>query len=87
MTPNTKEKAPGALNTKGLRDITEEVYFATQRRNSKETFTQIAELALRGHAVYALADGGFLVSKYGYTHHSPDFKSLKDFAQRLGVKQ
>ena len=87
MTSLKKGKALGACNTKGLKTDTRESNYAAQKPNSKVISTQIAELALRGHAVHQLIDGGFLVCKYGYTHHAPDFESLQIFAQRLGVNQ
>lgn len=87
-TDPTIEKAPGAINTEGLEtDTTNDLNFATGTRHGKAEATQIAELAIRGHAVHQLKDGGFLVCKYGYTHHAPDFESLQAFARRLGVKR
>ena len=47
----------------------------------------VAELAIRGHAVHQLKDGGFLVCKYGHTFHATDFAELQAFARRLGVSQ
>lgn len=88
MTHATNEKAPGAINTEGLTtDTTNDLNFATGTRQSKAIATQIAELAIRGHAVHQLKGGGFLVCKYGYTHHAPDFAELQAFARRLGVSQ
>lgn len=88
MTHDTNKKAPGAINTEGLAtDTTNDLNFATGTRRSKAIATQIAELAVRGHAVHQLIDGGFLVCKYGYTHHAPDFEALQAFARRLGVTQ
>ena len=84
----TTEKAPGAINTEGLTtDTTNDLNFATGTRHSKAIATQVAELALRGHEVHQLTDGGYLVCKYGYTHHAPDFEALQAFTQRLGVTQ
>ena len=42
-------------------------------------------MAMAGHAVYPLKDGGYLVCKYGYTHNADDLDGLHDFAVRLGV--
>ena len=58
---------------------------ATSTRHAKTEATQIAELALAGHAVHQLKDGGFLVCKYGHTFHAIDFAELQAFARRLGV--
>ena len=87
-TDPTTEKTPGVSDdSKGLdTDTTNDLNFATGTRRSKAIATQIAELAIRGHAVHQLSDGGYLVCKYGYTHHAPDFEALQAFARRLGVK-
>lgn len=87
-TDPTTEKAPGAINTEGLEtDTTNDLNFATGTRHSKAIATQVAELALRGHAVHQLKDGGFLVCKYGHSFHAIDFAELQAFARRLGVSQ
>ena len=88
MTSHTNEKAPGAINTDGLTtDTTNDLNFATGTRHSKAIATQVAKLAIRGHAVHQLKDGGFLVCKYGHTFHAIDFVELQAFARRLGVSQ
>ena len=84
---STNRKAPGAINTEGLTtDTTNDLNFATGTRHSKAVATQVAKLAIRGHAVHQLIDGGFLVCKYGHTFHAVDFAELQAFA-RLGVSQ
>ena len=84
----TNGKTPGAINTEGLdTDTTNDLNFATGTRHSKAIATQVAQLAIRGHAVHQLKDSGFLVCKYGYTFHAIDFAELKAFARRLGVSQ
>ena len=91
MTPHTDPtngKAPGAINTEGLEtDTTNDLNFATGTRHSKAIATQIAELAIAGHAVHTLANGGYLVCKYGHTFHADDFAELQAFARRLGVSK
>ena len=85
-TDPTNEKAPGAINTEGLTtDTTNDLNFATGTRHSKAIATQVAELAIRGHSVHQLRDGGFLVCKYGHTFQAIDFAELQAFARRLGV--
>ena len=87
-TDTTNEKAPGAINTEGLTtDTTNDLNFATGTRHSKAIATQVAEPAIRGHAVHQLKDGGFLVCKYGHTFHAIDFVELQAFARRLGMNQ
>ena len=92
MTTNTTQKAPRACDSKGLHTDTNAADFRTgdatgQAPDGKAIATQIACLALAGHAVHQLHDGGYLVSKYSYTHHAQDFAALQDFARKLGVKQ
>ena len=74
---------PAEASTQDTNDLN----FATGKRNSKAIATQVAELASRGHAVHQLKDGGFLVCKYGHTFHANDFAELQAFARRLGVSQ
>ena len=92
MTTNTTQKAPSIASAEGLHTDTTGTDFlidgATgQAPDGKAIATQIACLARAGHAVHQLTDGGFLVSKYSYTHHAKDFAALQDFARKLGVKQ
>lgn len=88
QTDRTNEKAPGAINTEGLTtDTTNDLNFATGTRHCKAIATQVAELAIRGHAIHQLKDGGFLVRKYGQTFHVNYFPELPAFARRLGVSQ
>ena len=85
-TDPTNGKTAGAINTEGLEtDTTNDLNFATGTRHSKAIATQIAELAIAGHAVHTLANGGYLVCKYGQTFHAADFAELQGFAHRLGV--
>ena len=87
-TDPTNGKPPGAINTEGLEtDTTNDLNFATGKRNLKAITTQLAQFAIRGHAVHQLKDGGFLVCKYGHTFHANDFAELQAFARRLGVSQ
>jgi len=85
VTPN--EKAPGVGITGGLEsNSTHTADSNTTGVTGKEISTQIAKLALAGHAVYRLEDGSYFVSKYGYSYHAKDFEDLQAFAIKLGVK-
>jgi hypothetical protein len=88
-TDPTNGKVPGVSDdAKGLdTDTTNDLNFATGTRHSKAIATQVAELAIRGHAVHQLKEGGFLVCKYGHTFHAINFVELQAFARRLGVSQ
>ncbi len=61
--------------------------FAIGTKSSKAETSLIARLALAGHSVYPLRDGGYLVSKWNYTFHAGDIDGLQAFAVRLGVSQ
>lgn len=51
----------------------------------KREATLIAHFALAGHAVHRLADGGFLVTRWGQSRHCPDLHALAGFAKQTGV--
>lgn len=44
-----------------------------------------AALALKGHEVHTLADGAFLVARWGLTRRCADLAELQDFAQQIGA--
>lgn len=52
---------------------------------AKRETTLIAQFALAGHAVHSLADGGYLVTKWGQARHCPDLHALAGFAKQTGV--
>ncbi len=84
----TIEKASGACDTEGFHtDTNNGCHFATCDHLSKAITAQIAQLAMAGHAVHQLKDGGFMVCKYGYTYHAPTFEALQAFSRKLGVTQ
>lgn len=88
---NTTQKAAGATNSNGLHTDTNGADFRTdgaiqQAPDSKAIATQIARLALAGHAVHKGQSGDFLVCKYGLSRYCQDFAELQAFARQLGVK-
>lgn len=88
MTLHTNGKAPGACDSEGLDiDITDSLNFATGTHHSKAEATQIAELALAGHAVHKGRSGDYLVCKYGLTRYCQDFAELMAFTRKLGVSK
>jgi hypothetical protein len=89
---NTQQKAPGACDSKGLHTDTNTSNFAShgpidQAPDPKARATQIAHLAIAGHAVHKLADGGYLVCKYGYTHHASRLCSIAMLRTQTGCIQ
>jgi hypothetical protein len=58
-----------------------------QATDGRDISTQIAQLAIAGHAVHKGSAGDYLVSKYGMTRYCEDFTELQAFARQFGVKQ
>ena len=77
-TPHSQPAKTSTQNTNSLD-------YPTGQRNSKAEANLRAILALNGHSVYVLRTDGYLISKWGYTHHARDIESLKAFAVKLGV--
>ena len=87
---NTNGKAPGATNSKGLRNHTNGMDFRSQGAidqalDGKSIAHQIARLALAGHVVHQAEGGDFLVTRWGQTRYCADFAELQAFAVKLGV--
>lgn len=64
---------------------TNDLDYPQSERHSKAESTLCALLALAGHSVHPMRDGGYLVAKWGYTYHANDIADLQAFAVRLGV--
>jgi len=56
-----------------------------QAPNGKAITTEIARLALAGHAVHKGHCGDFTVCKYGMTRYCQDLDELQAFSRKLGV--
>ncbi len=61
--------------------------YPTGQRNNKAEANLHAMLALYRQSVYVLRTDGYLISKWGYTHHARAIESLKAFTRRLGESQ
>lgn len=79
-----KSECPGGAG-QDAEQSTNDLNYATGTHLSKAESSLIARLALAGHSVHPLRVAGYLVSKYGYTHHASDLEGLRVFAVRLGV--
>lgn len=64
---------------------TNDLDYPQSERRSKAESNLCAVLALAGHSVHPLRDGGYLVTKWGYTYQADDIADLQAFAVRLGV--
>lgn len=51
----------------------------------KRLDTLKAQFALRGHSVFAIEDGAFLVTRHGLCKHCPSIEALDAFAQQVGA--
>ena len=93
MTTNTTQKAADATNANGLHTNTTGTDFLTgaateqdiQAPNGKAIATQIAHLALAGHAVQKGHCGDFSVCKYGLAKYCQDLDERQVFSHKLGV--
>jgi hypothetical protein len=86
----TTQKAADATNANGLHTNTTSADFLTaavieQAPSGKTIATEIARLALAGHAVHKGNCGDFTVCKYGMTKYCQDFEELQAFSKKLGV--
>lgn len=86
----TTQKAADATNANGLYTNTTKINFLTaeaieQVPSGKTIATEIARLALAGHAVHKGHCGDFTVCKYGMTKYCQDFEELQAFSKKLGV--
>jgi hypothetical protein len=64
---------------------TNDLDYPQSERQSKAESSLRALLALAGHSVHPLREGGYLVAKWGYTYQADDIADLQAFAVRLGV--
>lgn len=79
-----KNECPGGAGQVAKQNDND-IDFATGNRRSKAESNLCAILALAGHCVHQLRDGGYLVAKYGYSYLADDITDLQAFAVRLGV--
>ena len=90
MTTTIMQKAAGAINSNGLTNTEADSRTGDlfgQAHDGNAVANLIAHLVLAGHRVNPGAGGGYLVSKYIYTHHAKNFAELQAFARKLGVSQ
>jgi len=77
-TPHSQPAETFTLNTNDLD-------YATGKRQRKAEATLLARLALAGHVVHLGRCNDYTVCKYGYAHYCQDLDELNAFAVRLGV--
>lgn len=85
-----QQKAADAINVNGLHTDSTGDDFLTgaaieQAPSVKVIATEIASLALAGHAVHKGSARDFTVCKYGIAKYCLDFAELQAFSRQLGV--
>lgn len=73
---------PAKTHTQNTNDLN----FATCKRQRKDESNLIARLALAGHVVHRGNCNDFTVSKWGLSYYAQDLTELSAFAIRLGVR-
>lgn len=85
--PTTKGKAAGEVMTPTTADSKASIAIVPTCGEARKALDTLkAEFAMKGHTVYELADGGFLVSRWGLSRACPDLHALMQFARQLGVR-
>lgn len=60
---------------------------ATTPTDAKAVATIKAKLAIMGHAVFDLAEGGYIVTRWGMVRHCADVGQLAAFLEQIGGHQ
>lgn len=79
-----KNESPVAAGQFAHQDADAGAIVARGGDDEKVVDTLIARFALMGHAVHRLADGGFLVERWGLTRHCADVTALQAFLVQIG---
>ena len=84
-----EKKAAGMLDTPATADITQQKLDHTSdsltSNCNKQVATLTAQFALRGFAVHSLAEGGWLVERWGLVRHCRDITALQEFSVQVGA--
>lgn len=59
----------------------------TTSTDAKAVATIKAKLAIMGHAVFDLAEGGYIVTRWGMARHCADVGQLAAFLEQIGGHQ
>lgn len=87
MSAAQEKAAVGVSSTPAADQKADTPILGQQPEIAKRETTLIAQFALAGHAVHSLADGGYLVTKWGQARHCPDLHALAGFARQIGAIQ
>jgi hypothetical protein len=86
MTVRQESESPAGVETAGHANHTRkrDEILAPEPDEGKQLATLRAALALRGHEVFQLGDGTFLVSRWGHARACPDLHALAKFCRQIG---
>lgn len=76
-------KSPAATGL-SANETTDAPIVSQSLEERKHEATLMAKLALRGHAVYRIVEGGYIVVFHGYVKRCADLVALEAFAVQVG---
>lgn len=77
-------KSPAATGL-SANETTDTAIVAQPLEERKHEATLMAKLALRGHAVHRMVEGGYIVVFHGYVKRCADLAALEAFARTVGA--
>lgn len=86
MNTTQKAQSPGGAG-QSAKETTDAAIVAQPLEERKHEATLMAKLAIRGHAVHRMVEGGYLVVFHGYVKRCVDLVALEDFAKQVGASR
>lgn len=83
MNAPQKAQSPGGAG-QSAKQSTDAQSFADLDTTRKAEATTKAQLALKGHSVFDLCDGAYLVTRWGFTRRCANLTELQNFARQIG---
>lgn len=84
MSDLQKAQSPAATGL-SAKETSDTAIVAQPLEERKHEATLMAKLALRGHAVHRMVEGGYLVVFHGYVKRCADLDALEGFARIVGA--
>ena len=84
MSTTQKAQSPAATEL-SANETTDAPIVVQPLEERKHEATLMAKLALRGHSVHRMVEGGYLVVFHGYVKRCADLMALEDFAKQVGA--
>lgn len=83
---SAQEKAAGGVSApEAATQKVEGSIVSDREQERKHEATLMAKLALRGHAVHRMVEGGYIVVFHGYVKRCADLDALEGFAVQVGA--